>query len=96
MPSSPGYVRKYKQEVKTAEKRGEQDTGHNSGSAVRHRARREAIKLGMVKPGEKKDIDHKIPLSKGGAKTSPKNLRAESEHVNRSYARTSKGAIKKP
>lgn len=96
MPSSKGYVRKYAEEAKTAKARGEQGTGSNSGSAIRHKARREATKLGMIKPGSKQDIDHKQPLSKGGAGLDPANLRAESEHKNRSYARTSKGAIKKP
>lgn len=88
MPSSPGYKRDYKQEAKTAKARGEQGTGHDSGSAVRHRARRKAIKLGMIKPGSKKDIDHKKPLVKGGAETDAKNLRPRTEHQNRSFKRT--------
>ena len=88
MPSSPGYKRNYKQEAKTAKARGEQGTGHDSGSAVRHRARRKAIKLGMIKPGSKKDIDHKKPLVKGGAETDAKNLRPRTEHQNRSFKRT--------
>jgi hypothetical protein len=96
MPSSKNYVRDSKQEGKTAEARGEQGTGSNSGSAIRHRARREAIKLGMIKAGSPKDIDHKRPLSQGGAKLAPSNLRAESKHANRSYPRTSKGAVRKP
>ena len=91
MPSSPGYKRDYAQEAKTAKARGEQGTGHDSGSAIRHRARRKAIKLGMIKPGSKKDIDHKKPLVKGGAGTDPENLRPRTEHANRSFART-KGA----
>lgn len=90
MPSSPGYVRDIKQETKTAEARGEQDTGHNSKSAIRHRARRKALKLGMVKKGQ--DLDHKTPLSKGGT-NDPSNFRAESEHTNRSFPRNSKGAL---
>ena len=95
MPSSPNYKRKYAEEAKTAKARGEQGTGGDSGSAVRHKARREAIKLGMVAPGDGKDVDHKKPLSKGGAGLDPKNLRAETPHQNRSYPRTSKGAVKK-
>lgn len=91
MPSSPGYVRNYTQEAKTAKTRGEQGTGHDSGSAVRHRARRKAIKIGMIKPGSSKDVDHKTPLVKGGAETATKNLRARTEHANRSFPRT-KGA----
>jgi hypothetical protein len=50
MPSSPGYVRDLKQEYKTAKARGEIGTGHNSKNAERHRARRLALKKGLVKP----------------------------------------------
>lgn len=85
--------RDYKREAELAKKRGEQGTGHDSGSAVRHRARRKAIKLGMIKPGSKLDIDHAKPLSKGGSETATSNLRAESEHDNRSFPRNSKSGL---
>ena len=91
MPSSPNYKRDYAQEYRTAEKRGEKGTGHNGEDAIRHRARAKAIRLGMIKPGSKKDIDHIIPLVKGGAGTAVKNLRPRSVHANRSFKRT-KGA----
>ena len=35
--------------------------------AKRNAARREAVKDGRVRVGDKKDIDHKKPLSKGGS-----------------------------
>ena len=92
MPSSPGYVRDIKQEEKTAKARGEVSTGHNSKNAERHRARREALKLGLVKPGQ--DLDHKTPLSKGGSVMSPSNFRAESPHDNRSFPRNPDGSLK--
>ncbi|HZU52004.1 MAG TPA: hypothetical protein VE968_09045 [Sphingomicrobium sp.] len=87
MPSSPGYQRDYKREAATAKARGEQGTGHDSGSAVRHRARREAISLGMIKADSPLDIDHKKPLVKGGAGTAKSNLRPRTPHANRSYHR---------
>ena len=90
MPSAPGYVRDLKQEYRTAKARGEVGTGHNSENAKRHRARRLALKLGLVKKGQ--DLDHKRPLSKGGS-NSPKNFRAESEHTNRSFPRRSDGSM---
>ena len=96
MPSSKNYVRDLKHEAETAKARGEQGTGHNSESAIRHRARRKAIKMGVIPAGSKLDIDHKKPLSQGGAGTALSNLRAETIHKNRSYPRTSKGAVKKP
>ncbi len=66
MPSSKNYVRDYKQERKTAIARGE--TGSpDSDNAARKRLRRAALKRGMVKAGQ--DLDHKKPLSKGGANT---------------------------
>ena len=90
MPSSKNYVRDYAQERKTAESRGETGQGHDSEDATRHRARRKALKLGMVKPGQ--DLDHKTPLSKGGTNATS-NLRAESPSVNRSFPRDSSGAL---
>jgi len=90
MPSSPGYVRDYKQEDATATARGEMSSGHNDGHAVRQRARRKALKLGMVKPGQ--DLDHKTPLSKGGTNDTS-NFRAESPHVNRSFPRRADGSM---
>ena len=90
MPSSENYVRDYKQEHKTAKARGERG-GSNSGDAKRKRARRKALKMGMVKKGQ--DLDHKQPLSKGGS-NSPSNWRAVSPHTNRSFARKSDGSIK--
>ena len=90
MPSSPGYVRNYKAEYAGEKKRGEAGTGHDSGTAVRERARRQALKLGLVKKGE--DLDHKKPVSKGG-KNTPSNYRAETPHANRSFPRNPDGSM---
>jgi hypothetical protein len=94
MPSSPGYVRDLKQEYKTAKARGENGTGHNSDSAKRHRLRRKAIKLGLVKTNDGKDVDHKKPLSKGGSNTL-KNARVRSPSANRGFPRNPDGSMKK-
>lgn len=91
MPSSPGYTRDYTQEYKTAKARDEIGTGSDSANAKRHRLRRQALKLGMVKPGQ--DLDHKKPLSKGGA-NSLANARARSPSANRSFPRNSDGSMK--
>lgn len=50
------------------------------------------VKEGKVKPGQ--DVHHKKPLSQGGD-NSTKNLAAVSPSKNRSFARTSTGAIAK-
>ena len=92
MPSSPGYVRNYKQEYKTARKRGEAGVGSDSGNAVRGRARRKAIGLGMIKPGSKMDIDHAKPVSKGGTNAGS-NLRPRTPGQNRSFPRNHKGGM---
>lgn len=90
MPSSPGYVRNLDEEYATAKARGDAGTGHDSKNAIRQRARRKALKLGMVKPGQ--DLDHKKPLSKGGTNVTS-NFRAESPHDNRSFPRRADGSM---
>ena len=92
MPSSKGYVRDYKQEYATAKSRGEIGTGTNSDNAKRKRARRKALKLGMVKKGQ--DLDHKKALSKGGS-NKPSNWRAATPSDNRSFPRNSDGSMKR-
>lgn len=87
MPSSPNYVRDYKQERKTQIARGE-----HKDNAIRHKARRKMLKLGMVKKGQ--DVDHAKPLSKNGSGTAVSNLRAVSPSKNRSFPRKSNGAMK--
>lgn len=91
MPSSKNYQRDYDQEYKTAKARNEKGTGSGSVNAKRQRLRREALKLGMVKPGQ--DLDHKVPLSKGGANTLT-NVRSVSPSKNRSFPRNKDGSMK--
>jgi hypothetical protein len=86
-------ARDYAREYALSKKRGEQGTGHDSGGAARMRNRREAMKLGMVRKGDGKDIDHRIPLSKGGAENAKSNWRIESEHKNRSFPRRPDGSM---
>jgi hypothetical protein len=80
MPSSKSYKRDYKQERKTAKKRGETGVGSKSGDATRHRARRKAAKTQNVAG---KDVHHKKPLKSGGS-NSKSNLKAVSKSKNRS------------
>ena len=61
--------------------------------AARNQARAIMEKEGLVQKGDGKDVDHKTPLSKGGA-TTRSNLKVKSATANRSYARTTKGAMK--
>jgi 5-methylcytosine-specific restriction endonuclease McrA len=91
MPSSKNYVRDLDQEYRTAKARGEVGTGSDSANAKRHRARRKALKLGLVKKGQ--DVDHKRPLSKGGS-NSVKNARAVSPSANRGFPRNKDGSMR--
>ena len=69
--------RNYDKEYQTYHKKPEQRKNNNA----RHRARY-AMKL---KPGDKREVDHKKPLSKGGSNMR-KNLRLVSRKINRKKA----------
>lgn len=88
MVSSPNYVRDYKQEAKAeSPKRKHQ-------RVLRLRAERAVKKaLGHQIPSGY-DVDHIKPLSEGGS-NAKSNLRLRKSSANRSYARTSSGAIKR-
>jgi 5-methylcytosine-specific restriction endonuclease McrA len=90
MPSSPNYKRDLKQEYATQKARGDVG-GSDSPNSKRKRARRKALKLGLVKPGQ--DLDHKKPLSKGGSNTMS-NVRATTPSKNRSFPRNADGSMK--
>ena len=92
MPSSKNYKRDYKQEAKTAKRRGEQGTGSEAGSAKRHRARRKLLKEGKVKRGQ--DVHHKKPIKAGGTNASS-NLAATSPSKNRSFPRNHKAGLRR-
>ena len=77
MPSSKKYKRNYKQENKTAKKRGETGSGSKSGDATRHRA------AAKKKCGKGKEVDHKKSLKKGGS-NKKSNLKCVSVKKNRS------------
>lgn len=92
MPSSPGYKRDYKQERKTAIRRGE-TLGSDSDNAKRKKLRREFEKDGKVHKGDGKDVDHKQALSKGGSNTK-RNGRVTTASANRSFPRNKDGSMK--
>ena len=61
--------------------------------AARNRNRREFEAEGRVRKGDGKEIDHKVPLSKGGS-TSKSNLRLKTPSANRSFSRNSDHTVK--
>ena len=88
MPSSPNYVRNYKQEAKTQAKRGEV-----KDDAVRHQARRAMVKAGKAATNDGKDVGHVKALGKGGNNDSS-NLEMQSRTSNRSFSRNADGSMK--
>lgn len=79
IPSSKNYTRDYRQEAKTAKRRGE-----NKDNASRKRARRKYIRLHGEAAARGKDIDHADRNPKNNGK---KNLKAKSASANRSFSR---------
>lgn len=83
------YKRDYKQEYENYD--GTEAV--KKRRAQRNKARRMLEREGVVHKGDGKDVHHKKPLSKGGT-TTRSNIKAVDAEKNRSYKRTSKGAIK--
>lgn len=83
MPSSKNYVRDYKQERRTAKRRGETGVGSKSGDATRHRARRTVAKNRGKAAVKGKDVHHKKTLKSGGSNKAS-NLAVSSRRSNRS------------
>lgn len=79
--------RPYKKEWKQEQARNEKPA-----RAARAKARYTMDKKGIDRTG--KDIDHVIPLSKGGT-NSPSNLRLKSPTKNRSFSRNSDHTVKR-
>lgn len=84
MPSPEGYERNYRQEYKTAKRRGEVASGPNGDNAKRKAARRKLEKEGKVRKGDGKDVDHKNGNPKDNSRG---NLRVKSKSDNRSFSR---------
>ncbi len=85
----PAKKRNYRKEYDNYQGTDEQ----KKNRAKRNNARAKLAKKGAVKKGDGKDVDHTIPLSKGGGNTAG-NLKAKPKSKNRSFKRTSSGAMK--
>ena len=83
-----GGKRDYKKEYR--EYAGSKEEIHKR--VLRNAARRHLMELGLVHKGDRKDVDHRIALSRGGTSVRG-NLRVLSRHANRSFRRTASGAI---
>lgn len=85
----PRKVRDYKDEYQKYQGTEEQ----KKNRALRNNARRKAEASGTVHKGDGRDVDHKIPLSKGGS-NSTRNHRIVKAGKNRAFARTKTGSMK--
>ena len=85
MPYAPGNRPSYEPYQKTEKAK--------KARAQANKARRMLMREGLVHKGDGKDVDHKKPLSKGGA-TTRSNLRVKSRSAIRSYKRNADGSIK--
>ena len=85
MPSSPNYVRNYKQEART------ESPLRKKKRNMRNKSRRMSIKAGLVKRNDGKDVHHK---DGNAMNTKRGNLSVKAASKNRSFPRT-KSAAKK-
>ena len=82
-------VRDYKRENLLYNSKPEQIKNRSE----RTTARRQANAAGTTHKGDGKDIDHIVPLSKGGS-NAKSNQRVVSESTNRSFPRNKDGSMK--
>ena len=89
MPYMKNGKRDYKRENELYNSKPEQ----RKNRSERTMARREANNTGVTHKGDGKDLDHRVPLSKGGS-TAKSNLRVVSASTNRSFSRNKDGSLK--
>jgi hypothetical protein len=89
MPYKDKSDRNYRREYETYQGSEQQ----KKNRAARNAARAKLMKKGLVKKGDGMDVDHKTPLSKGGNNKGG-NLRVQTAHNNRSFARKKDHSIK--
>lgn len=89
MPYMTGGKRDYKKEYAKYHGTAEQRANRSERTVARNKANAD----GITKKGDKKDLDHKKPLSKGGT-SARSNLRVVSASSNRSFARNADGSMK--
>jgi hypothetical protein len=87
MPSSPGYKRNYRQEARYDSK-----PNVKKKRANRNYARRKAVKAGLARRGDGKDVHH----VGGNAMNRNGRTRVISASANRSYARTKNARKRNP
>ena len=89
MPYMKNGKRDYKRENELYNSKPEQ----RKNRSERTMARREANESGVTRKGDNTNLDHRVPLSKGGT-SAKSNLRVVSESRNKSFSRNADGSMK--
>lgn len=89
MPWMKNGKRDYKREYEKYQGTPEQRAARSERTVARNKANAD----GTTHKGDGKDLDHRIPLSKGGT-SSKSNLRAVPKSENRSFSRNADGSLK--
>lgn len=87
------YMKNGKRDYKTENKKYNSRPANVKKRMARNNARSAMAKKGLVRKGDGKDVDHRVPLSKGGT-NSTGNLRVRSQRSNRAFARTRSGKMR--
>ncbi len=89
MPYQRNGKRNYKKEYQEYHSKPEQRANRSERTV----ARNQANNSGVTRKGDGKDLDHRVPLSKGGT-SAKSNLRVVSKSDNRSFSRNKDGSMK--
>ena len=89
MPWMKNGKRDYKREYEKYQGTPEQRAARSERTVARNKANAD----GTTHKGDGKDLDHRVPLSKGGT-SAKSNLRAVPKSENRSFSRNADGSLK--
>ncbi len=89
MPYQRNGKRNYRAEYDKYHSKPEQRANRSERTV----ARNQANNSGVTSKGDGKDLDHRVPLSKGGT-SAKSNLRVVSKSDNRSFSRNKDGSMK--
>jgi len=89
MPYQRNGKRNYKKEYALYHSTPEQRANRSERTVARNQANAD----GRTSKGDGKDLDHRVPLSKGGS-SAKSNLRVVSKSANRSFSRNKDGSMK--
>lgn len=81
--------RNYREEYDKYHSKPEQRANRSERTVARNQANAD----GRTSKGDSKDLDHRVPLSKGGS-SNKSNLRVVSKSSNRSFSRNADGSMK--